>query len=480
MNELLLKDGWIHPADPGPSRAIKAVVVCLSLCCALVWCALVLRPAIVFGKRQAAQTVDVAVSGDGLITINGSNRPTSIRSRGGVNLLISEGRGPNNGRRVKVNVSTPEGIDADSVAVRVLQPWNGDNRARLLVTIPSSLLDVKAPADIKPLIDKTNPFDLLVAKEHDDYRRLLTLRDYWWLAAILMIIVAAIPMMLWRRAARRFTSMRVPGPGKDPSLAPPSNLDPVSASIMVGGAGTIDFRNAFAAHVLDLVERKQLPMRRSISTALGAGVLIGLHRMDQVEDLSIDLLSALTEDDELTVILPDRIDRVRRFEAGERKIWLEHLRARANFERLVDGPSFRVLRLALVVSVAMFLVSMVLTLLAPGVGALATWSWFTLCSFIVMVVLGLWLRDVLTWRVVARNRRTERAQWLAWRDLAESSPELSADDRNIPLLVATSSSLSNIRSVASAQAVDLACVTVRSIEALRMMWELTDDDTQQP
>jgi hypothetical protein len=88
-------------------------------------------------------------------------------------------------------------------------------------------------------------------------------------------------------------------------------------------------------------------------------------------------------------------------------------------------------------------------------------------SVTLAATLGAWLRDQRRWHVVARSRRTERAQWLAWRDGAAASDGPISDRRNLPVLVAIGASTAAMSASASPTAVDLDAVTPRTIEALR-------------
>ena len=63
-------------------------------------------------------------------------------------------------------------------------------------------------------------------------------------------------------------------------------------------------------------------------------------------------------------------------------------------------------------------------------------------------VLAAWGRDAVRWRVVARGRRLERAQWLAWRAAAARRDGPGSDQRNLPVLAAIDAPREALRSAA--------------------------------
>jgi hypothetical protein len=79
-----------------------------------------------------------------------------------------------------------------------------------------------------------------------------------------------------------------------------------------------------------------------------------------------------------------------------------------------------------------------------------------------------WAYDVRDWQRVTRARRTERAQWLAWRrSLGADGGAASVDPRSLPLVVATGPAAGLVRDTAAPSAVGLEAVTIRPVEALR-------------
>src|SRR5690606_22363814 len=115
-----------------------------------------------------------------------------------------------------------------------------------------------------------DPFDARVSAERADRSLLLAQRRHWWWVAPIVLLAGVVaPLALWRLTRRRWFSMRVPGPGTELDTAPPSSLDPIGAAVLVAGARPVDAGAALAGHVLDLVERRQLPMRRSTTTPPG-------------------------------------------------------------------------------------------------------------------------------------------------------------------------------------------------------------------
>jgi hypothetical protein len=118
---------------------------------------------------------------------------------------------------------------------------------------------------------------------------------------------------------------------------------------------------------------------------------------------------------------------------------------------------------------------MVLSYLIGGVLVYGGLGWlgdhFLGTSFLLPlgIVLGAWTLDARRWRIVAKERRHERAQWLAWRAAVGTSEGPTLDPRNIPLIVATGPIGGMIRENALKDAVGLEAVTIRSVEALRAM-----------
>lgn len=474
MNDQLVQEGWVAPARPGPARRTVVAVVVAGLLLVVVGWGLVgtgwLREAI---EAEQPRRVPVTVDRDGEIVVDGRVVEAEQRRRVGseVPFLVARATAPgDDGRRVAPDVDPPAGIDAASIAVRVLQPDAGRNRAELLVTVPIDSLPasaVEAAGDLPSLRAVTEPFDVQLREQRADRRRQLQLREgWWWIAPLALLVSVVVPLLLWWRARRRFFSMRVPGPGKQLDAAPPSSVDPIGAAVLVAGARRVDAPAAFAGHLLDLVERRRLPMRRSTTTPPGLGTLIGMHHAEEVDDVIVPLLGELVDDDGYTVVLPDTPARVRRLSPEAIDAWRDHLAARAAFERVVERPDVRIVAFAGAVAIAGAVASAVGWLLADGYGERSTLMLATTALLVASATLVACALDVRHWRVVARARRTERAQWLEWRARSDDPDGAASDQRNLPVLVAIDAPLRSLRGTTPATAVDLDAVTTTTLAAL--------------
>lgn len=486
MNSLLLEQGWVAPADPGPTRRTSIVVLGIGAALLVLWW---LLPA-GGGARLVSAFTDVdpvaarlRIEEDGTarLTIGGDDASSAMRRElrtvRATRFLVVRGslEAPDD-RPITVVVTTPAGVDADRVAIRLLQPHGHDSSrdARVLVTLRADLLpDAAKLRSAGTLAEVTDPFDERIAAVRTDRRRYDQLQDgWWWIIPVGLTLAVAVPLLLWRRARRRGFSMRLPGAGVEPATEPPSSVDPVGVAVLIAGARDVDVGAAFAGHVLDLVERRQLRMRRTATEADGGpGVLIGLGRADELEDegAAIAVLRAIALDDGLTVVLPDASVKHVVAPADEREAWHQHVAARERFERVVQRTHAPRIALALIVAGILALAAASAAIINDGVGARSlAWLVIVLAAAL-MITLGAWSRDVRRWRVVTRSRRTERAQWLAWRDVIGTADGPTLDQRNLPVVAAAGCSDDVVRASAAASAVGLDAATGATFAALRTM-----------
>jgi hypothetical protein len=482
VSDELAQEGWIAPAQAGPGRRWTIGLLALSIVLLGAWSAYVTDAVGRVFDHAVRQRVVVTVGERGTVAIDGMRVGMGLIDRNDVPFLVTRSttvdvdRGP-----VAVDVEAEPGIDADRIVVRTIRPHRDGGELQVLVAVPVDVLPVAtAPAEgvSDGSIERaTERFDDRAQAVREDRRRLDQLADAWWWIALLgFLVVAVAPLVAWRRAARRFVSMRRPGPGRPlEGDAPPSGLDPVGAAIMIAGTGPVDRAAAFAGHVLDLVERRQLPLRRSTSSEIGVGTLVGLHHADELVDPVAPMLLSLVAEgsDDANVLLADSAREHRRLPAASRAAWHDHVDARVRFERLVARSSSR-WRGPLVVALGVLaLASLVGMLLADLDGERAVAALVASLSLGAAASFGAWHRDSARWRVVARARRMERAQWLAWRTSIDARPAAGAplDLRLVPIAVATGTTAAGVRSYAPADAVELAAVTAKTIVALRALVE---------
>jgi hypothetical protein len=471
VSDPLVEDGWVAPASPGPRRVHVAALIALGAVVLLAWglgATGWLRAQL---GGDSKRVVVVATSDQGDVIVDGRSIDVEQRARAGVTFVVAHARLQTGGQHVRPRVQVPSRVDPDSVAVRVLQPRNAGEPAQLLVTVPLDVLPDGPDRVAEPpaLQARTDSFDERVRAERTDHELLrMQRRSWWWIAPLALAATTLLPLLLWRRSRRVFRSMRVPGPGTQLNVAPPSSLDPIGAAVIIAGARPVDEAAAFAGHVLDLVERRQLPMRRSTTTPPGLGTLVGMHHADELTDPVVPLLGSMLDEDSTTVALPDNAASVRRVTSAARDDWHAHVQARAVFERVVAAPPrLKVLSAATASAGGGALAATVAWTFAEGPGRRAALLLVAVSLLALAATLGAWLRDARTWRVVARSRRTERAQWLAWRASADTPDGPSSDERNLPVLVAIGAPMGSLRSSTSPSSVDMAAVTTRTIAALR-------------
>ena len=466
MNDALVEEGWVAPGDPGPTRRHAAVVVAVSVVVLVAWLVVIVHWP---GGDRASTSIDVGIGIDGTITVDGDALETEQRQRAGVTFLVAQAELAASDD-VEPDVAVPAGIGPEQVVVRVLQPQGGIDTASLLVTVPLASFDPPLAASAEPaqLAQVTAPLDERIREQRDDRRFRDQLVDRApWIALVVLVVLAIAPLLLWRRARRRWFSMRRPGPGTALGIEPPSSLDPVGAAILVAGARPVDAASAFAGQVLDLVERRLLPMRRSTETPPGIGTLIGMHHAGEVESAAIAPLESMLASGETSVLLPDNPAKVRTATPAARTAWNEHVEARAAFESAVVRPPMRRLQLLVAASIVLVVSGVVAARLTDLDGRRAL-AWLVAgAAFVLATSIGAWLLDARRWRTVTRPRRLERAQWLAWRDGAAQADGPASDQRNLAVLVAVDAPLTHVRGGASATAVDLDAATTRSIESLR-------------
>jgi hypothetical protein len=482
MSNELAQEGWITPPQAGPGRRWTIGLVALAVVLLGGWSAYVTDAVGRAFGDEVRQRVVVTVSERGSVTVDDEAVSVGLVDRNGVQFLVTGSttvdveRGP-----VVVDVEAEPGIDADRIIVRTVRPHRDGDKLLVLVTVPVDVLPVAmSPVDMVSsgsIEQATERFDKRAQQVREDRRGLDQLTSAWWWIALLGVVVVAVaPLLAWRRAATRFLSMRRPGPGRPlEGDAPPSGLDPVGAAIMVAGTRPVDYAAAFAGHVLDLVERRQLPLRRSASSEIGVGTLVGLHHADELIDPVAPILLTLVADgsEDANVLLADSVRDHRQLSAAARAAWREHVDARARFERLVDRSTSR-WRGPLVAALGVLtLASFVGMLLVDLDGERAVASLVASLGLAATASIGAWHRDAGRWLVVARARRIERAQWLAWRAAIDARPVAGAPLglRLVPIAVATGTTAVGIRSYAPADAVELAAVTAKTIAALRALFE---------
>ena len=477
----LVEEGWVTPADPGPGRRWRGGAAILAIPM-LTWLALVFFTTTTSG----AKTIEVRVADDGSararltkseFTTRKFDEPldTEVRTSRGTRFVVVRGAVPASGSEdVEIRVTAPIGVDEELIAARYGAPRAGERDGRVLVSIPAGSMPDVTGTSAGSLRDLTAPMDVRVEATRRDERLRHRFEDGWWWIApggVLVTIVA--PLLLWRRERRRFFSMRVPGPGKDLDAAPPSSLDPVGAAVLLAGARPVDAGAAFVGHVLDLVERRQLRLRRNTNPDAGLiGAQLGLAHADEEavpDDAAVAALRSVVRDDEVTVDVPDDARKARALPADLCGRWHDHVAARSRLERgATSYPAPRVAAAA--AAAAAFAV-------AGGVGAVfAPYPGGQLAGWLVLalalplaIVLGAWMRDARRWRIVARERRLERAQWVAWRRVIGTKDGPALDQRNVPLIAATGPVDGLVRASAPKDAVGLDAVTIHTIETLRAM-----------
>lgn len=472
-----MEEGWVHPVDPGPHRRHVLALLAAGTLLVLAWA---LFGTGWLGERLApkARDVVVAVSADGAVMVDGRAVDAELRERAGVAFLVAAAR-LRGDRPVRVRTRTADGVGEEQVVVRQLLPSGTARGGRLLVLVPADALpELRSvptdPDSLPSLRARTDPFDARMREVRDDRElRDRLRRSWWWIAPLVLLVALGGPLLGWRRMRRRTFDQRVPGPGRAPDLEPPSSLDPVGAAILVAGARPPDAAAAFAGHVLDLVERRQLPMRRSTTAPPGPGTLLGMHHADELDDLAVELLSEIVPLDETNVFLPDSTRSSPVLAPEARRRWKAHLDARAGFERLVERPPVARLRGAAVLLVAVAVVAALVAVTDDLQGRVALALLVAAAATIAGAAVATWSIDAARWRTVARGRRTERAQWIAWRDAQSVASGATVDERSLPVLVATGRDLPGVRAVTTPEAVNLAAVTTRTVAALRALVDPT-------
>lgn len=475
MTSRLVEEGWVAPDDAGPGRRFVVGMALISTALLTAWA---LGPGGLVHKLRGGdeppRRVVVAVADDGTATIDGSPAEVEVRLTGTTRFLAIAGD-LDGTRPVRVEVREPIGVEPELVAVRVARPRGDADVPELLVTMPAQpIAELSDARPAGPLRELTAPMDERIGELRRDERLQSRLEDgWWWLIPLGLLASVVLPAWLWRRSCRRMFSMRLPGPGRDIDSAPPSSLDPVGAAVLIGGARPADDAGAFAGHVLDLVERRQLRLRRNADPEAGpVGAQLGLAHADKEalpDDPAVAALRQIAGDDGLTVAVPDDVSRVRRIPAEDCRAWSQFVVGRARFERMVERfPVGRVAAGAVAVA-AFAIVGLFAALTAQLDGERAAGWLVAAAAAPAAVVLVAWARDARRWRVVARARRTERAQWIAWRRAVGSDGGPSLDQRNLPVLAATGSMQGLVRETATRGAVALDAVTVGTVASLRAM-----------
>ncbi|MCW2921513.1 MAG: hypothetical protein JWL76_1387 [Thermoleophilia bacterium] len=496
MSERLVEEGWLAPARPGPRRVQAAIVAVLAVLTLAGWFVSTMTWRADRGSGPKVVRLEVNEVGRAARTDTRQDVPTEVRTSRDVDFLVvqatASGDASASGAR-DVQVTLPAGVDGDRATLRVVGSSDKVTMHRDELSVPSATVElggaeedlqillllpasaVRLPADkrasVGPLSKVTRPLDRAARTDEAQLRTLSDLRDKApWMVPLLFALSVGAPLLLWRRARRAFFSMRRPGPGKDLDSAPPSSLDPVGAAVLVAGARPVDAAASFAGHVLDLVERRQLLMKRTMSVDPGAGALIGLgHAEEFGDDAAILALRAAALDDGMTVALTDSRAKLRRVPEPEQDAWHLHVAARQRFEGIVDRAQTRRL---VIIAGALAIVAIGAFLAGLLTDALGTRALLWLAAAVALpaaAAIGLWARDAATWRIVTRARRLERAQWIAWRGVVGTPEGPALDQRNIPVIAATGDSAAGIRTFAGPDAVALDAVTVKTIERLKSM-----------
>jgi len=468
VTSALVEEGWLAPARPGPTRRDAALALGTAVAAFLLWMTIAVAWT---APDEGGRPIVVGVDADGAIRIDGDEVVTQLRTRGDTTFVVGQERGFG-ATRTSTDLQAAPGVDPERIAVRLVPAGGSGDEARVLVAVSTNALPGlgKLPESSGPLRELTQPLDVRADQVQADAARRDQLRERWWLLAILVIALSAgVPLLLWRRARRARFSMRLPGPGTELEAAPPSSLDPVGAAVLVAGARPVDASAAFAGHVLDLVERRQLLMRRTLDPTHGTGVLIGLGQADELDDRAVHVLRSVALDDQITVAVPDSLSRLRRVPVADRAAWFEHVAARERFEGLVDRFDTRRLAIVAGAFAAIGFAALVVGLLTDLPGARATWWLAAAITLPAAASTLLWLRDARTWRVVTRARRLERAQWLAWRAAVGTTAGPVVDQRNVPVIAATGTAFAGVRTFAGPDAVALDAVTAATIVSLRAL-----------
>jgi hypothetical protein len=491
----LVDEGWIAPEHAGPTRRTIIGVVACTLALLGAWS---LWSAGNFHRIQGskpARNATLRIDSNGHATTQVRGKPVGLvpgaelRTDGQTRFVVV--RGPlitQYDRPVRLRFELPDEVDPATTTIRVIAPHADVRRldrttflldgslaqARVMVVMPASDLPAVADAPRAGTLGAvTGPADRERADTTADRRSLHRLQHgWWWILPLGTLLAAGVPLWAWRRHARSFFAMRVPGAGKDMSAGPPSSLDPVGAAILAAGAGHIDAEGAFAAHVLDLVERRQLQLRRSTGEEYGAATLIGLAHADEAgpDDVAIDALRQVAREDGITVVLADQPASRVSLPDDAQLDWGIHVGARARFERMVDRPPAERL---VAVAAAALVFAVVAIIGARSVELDGQRATALLLAALLVPLGGIlvgWAREARTWKRVTRARRTERAQWLAWRrTLGAGDGSTSIDPRVLALVVATGPVVGLVREQAAPSAVGLEAVTVRTVDALRTM-----------
>lgn len=491
MSDLLTDEAWLAPGRAGPDRRILVAALLVPLLTLGVWWLAAHRQIARSGASAACVTHAFQVGEQGKLTGGKGVRigARTVETRAAHGFWVTDASATADPGRARCAVATVDvggDIDAASVTVRAYGRADIARTTRTKVGEPTVRVELHGPSDrIDYLVSvagapepksgaartagpRSQRFDARRTQDQESTARVHRSLDRWWLALIASIAGSCAGLLLWRRAARRFRSMRRPGPGTETPTAPPSSLDPVGAAVLVAGAGPVDERAAFAAHVLDLIDRKQLRLRRDEA---GGGVLgvfpVDEHALTATEDPAIAVLRAASTASDGAIALSDFGTSPSTITADQWATWRAHIAGRVRFERVVECP-VQLKRLAMATG------TLAAIALIATIGAFATEAWgvriarLLIAATLLPVSLPLiaWLLDARRWRRVSRGRRLERAQWIAWRAAAGASTG-TLDRRNIPILVATGDADALIPATASPGAVGSAAVTVGAVRALR-------------
>ncbi|MCW2955463.1 MAG: hypothetical protein JWO69_332 [Thermoleophilia bacterium] len=515
----LASAGWLTPARPGPTRRVALLLLAACAAGFALWAA--------FGTGQLSaavadepqvREVTLRLGGDGRIRAGSAQSgEASVLERDGsrftfTRLSVAPGAGT-----TRFTVDVPAGVPASAPTLRVradgrrvtlrrtkdgdvpsatVEGLDAGEEVAVVVTVPARLLaDMRDREATGTLDAQTRPVDAEVAGNRADQERLTWLRDAAWLIAALgVLLCVVVPLVLWRRARLRFFHIgAVPRAGKDVPAGPPGSMPAVDAAMLTCGTRRLDVADAFAGHVLELVDRELVRLMRTLDPREGNGVRFGLaaardrimeegaereqgaEQQRVLDAPAVHLLAAMSGDSGETAVLADSSTRLAtrltdpRVEPARRE-WAAAVERHARSLGYVEEPRYRRLFVAAVVAAAVGAVSVVAALVAWGSpGARATMLLAGVAALALAAVLEWWRRDARRWRRVAPLRMTERGRWLAWRAALGREGAPPADVRALPYAAATGKVDRVAPATAAPAAVGLAAATPATIEALRKL-----------
>ncbi|MCW2961891.1 MAG: hypothetical protein JWM90_2278, partial [Thermoleophilia bacterium] len=308
--------GWITPAKPGPTRRDVLLLVGVAATLFLLWS--LFGTGWLTNRGDDDKRVDEVVlqlEPDGTIraaTNDGdaadATWPIEVRSRAGVRFFVARSRGEvtDTSGPLRISVDVPAGVARAAPTLRVLAPGHRVRLRRDKDEVPTALVDDFTPGDeltvmvtlparqLRGLSDVgpegeldavTRPFDDAIAGNRDDQAKLRRLRgDAWWLALLGIVVTALVPLFLWRRARVDFLRIgAIPAASTKLPTGPPGKGHAVDAAVLTRGTRGVDPASAFAGHVLDMVGREQVRLRRTLDPREGSGVRFGIASASALE-----------------------------------------------------------------------------------------------------------------------------------------------------------------------------------------------------